>query len=115
MAKKQFQQYLSRRVMSPDGWTFFCRICGNYLPETEFYKSKQSDWGIDTKCKLHYTKKDKDDDGEMDYLKLGPLKEKDFIDAQKLLTSMGYEFGTDKTIHQQFTEKWEKLNYQKQK
>lgn len=105
MGKQQFQQYLSRRILTKDGWCFFCRICGTYLPETDFYKSKNSNWGIDTRCKLHYGKKETDDD--MDYLKLDPLKEKDFIDTQKLLQKMGYKFGTDKSIHEQFIEKWQ--------
>ena len=60
---------------------------------------------MDTRCKIHYTRKESDDG--MDYLKLDALKEKDFIEAQKLLQRMGYEFGTDKSIHQQFLDKWQ--------
>lgn len=105
MGKQEFQQYLSRRVLTKDGWSFFCRICGTYLPETDFYKSRSGNWGMDTRCKIHYTRKESDDG--MDYLKLDALKEKDFIEAQKLLQRMGYKFGTDKSIHQQFLDKWQ--------
>ncbi len=100
----EFERYLSRRMMDQQGyWLYFCRICGEYKPEGQFYKRESERFKIDTKCKIHYTKRDKDDDGEMDYLKLNPLKEEDFIGAQKLLMSMGYEYckGCD-PIHIQF-------------
>lgn len=109
MTKKQFQQYLSRRILGESGFMYFCRICGQYKPENDFYKSKEGGWGIDTKCKEHYTRKEENDDPEMDYLKLNPLKESDFIETQKLLESMGYDFSTGVSIHEQFLER-HKLN-----
>lgn len=109
MTKKQFQQYLSRRILGDNGFQYFCRICGEYKPENDFYKSKESIWKVDTKCKIHYTRKEKDDDPEMDYLKLNPLKENDFVETQKLLERMGYDFSTGESIHDQFLKK-HKLN-----
>lgn len=105
MTKKQFQQYLSRRILGDNGFQYFCRICGEYKPETDFYKSKESIWRIDTKCKIHYTRKETDEDDEMSYLKLNPLKENDFIETQKLLERMGYDFSTGESVHQQFMKK----------
>jgi len=103
--KKQFEQYLSRRIMTENGWAFFCRICGEYKPETNFYNSNKTKWGIDNKCKEHYTKKE-DDDKEMDYIKFNPLKETDFIESQKLLERMGYKFGPHQpSISEQFNKR----------
>ena len=102
---KQFEQHLSRRILTDSGWEFFCRICGQYKPETDFYNSTKTKWGIDTKCKEHYTRKESDDDGEMDYLKLNPIKESDFIETQKLLERLGYTFNGEESVHQQFMKK----------
>ncbi len=110
MGKKQFEQHLSRRVLTEEGWSFFCSICGCYLHESKFYKSKKTKWGIDNKCKEHYTRKEPDDDGEMDYLKLNPITESDFIETQKLLQRMGYKFGPDeKSVHDQFMDRHPEL------
>jgi hypothetical protein len=85
---------------------FFCRICGAFKSENDFYKSKKTKWGIDTKCKEHYTRKEPDDDGEMDYLKLNSITEQDFIDTQILLQKMGYKFGpNEKSVHEQFMDR----------
>lgn len=94
-------KYLNRRIWTDGGIMYFCRICGKYLPQDQFYKRKDSKWGLDSKCKLHYKKMEKeDDDAEMDYLKLSPLKESDFIHATELLQLLGYD--TTKNIHEQF-------------
>lgn len=101
MSKKQFEQYLSRRILGDNGFMYFCRICGEYKPESNFYKCKDSIWNLDTKCKIHYTRKEEDDD-DNSHLKLNPLKEQDFIDTQILLERMGYDFGCGLSVHQQF-------------
>jgi hypothetical protein len=102
----KFEKQLSRRILSEDGWMFFCRICGKYQPETDFYKKKDSKWGIDSKCKLHYQRNNKEDeDKSMEHLKLDPIKEEDFKNVQELLELMGYTFNGKKTIHEQFVEK----------
>ena len=46
-----------------------------------------------------------DDDPEMKYLKLDPLKEEDFKNTQELLTVLGYKFDNGITIHEQFCTK----------
>jgi hypothetical protein len=92
-------------MMTEDGWIYFCRNCGTYLPETNFYKSKTGPFKISTQCKLHYSKKDKNesDDIEMEYLKLDPIQDEDFQGVQRLLETLGYEFGVDiPSVHIQF-------------
>jgi len=102
----QIEKNLKRRMWREDGIYYFCRICGDYLHESNFYKSNKGFFKIDTKCKLHYTKKDKDDDGEMDYLKLNPLTDDDFKGAQRLLEQLGYKFDMDSPpVHIQFNQR----------
>lgn len=99
----EFDEYLNRRMLTDGGWIYFCRICGEYKPQTEFYKRKDTKFGFDTRCKLHFTKRDKDDDGNDSHLKLAPLKKSDFIGAQRLLESLGYRFGKNElSVYQQF-------------
>ncbi len=108
MGKEQINSNLRRRMMTEDGWIYFCRNCGTYLPETNFYKSKTGPFKISTQCKLHYSKKDKNesDDIEMEYLKLDPIQDEDFQGVQRLLETLGYEFGVDiPPVHIQFKTK----------
>jgi hypothetical protein len=103
--KKKFEDLLSRRIMGEQGWLFFCRLCGKYQPEEQFYKKKGGKWGLDSKCKIHYHRKDKDEDPEMDYLKLDPIREEDFKNTAELLCSLGYNFDNGISIHKQFCKK----------
>ena len=103
MGKEQINFNLRRRMMTEDGWKYFCRNCGTYLLETNFYKSKTGPFKISTQCKLHYSKKTKDESDEMDYLKLDPIQDEDFTGVQRLLESLGYKFGIDTPpVHIQF-------------
>lgn len=105
MGKEQINFNLRRRMMTEDGWIYFCRNCGTYLPETNFYKSKTGPFKISTQCKLHYSKKDKDEsnDIDMEYLKLDPIQDEDFQGVQRLLETLGYQFGVDiPPVHIQF-------------
>jgi hypothetical protein len=99
---KKFDNLLSRRILGETGWMFFCRLCGKYVAEEHFYKKKDSKWGLDSKCKLHYQRNSEDDDPEMKYLKLDPLKETDFKNTQELLSLLGYKFDNGISIHEQF-------------
>jgi hypothetical protein len=102
----EFDNYLKRRMLGSGGWTYFCRICGQYKLETEFYTRNSEPFRIDTKCKLHYTKKDKNDNGEMDHIKFNPLKQSDFVATQKFLETLGYKFGIgEEPVHIQFNKK----------
>jgi len=105
--KKEFESYLSRRMWTEDGVVYFCRICGDYLPEDQFYKRNDTPFKIDSRCKIHYSKKDPDDDGSMDYIKFDALTEDDFIDTQITLEKMGYKIGKEHpTVHEQFMIKY---------
>lgn len=104
MGKEQINFNLKRRMLNADGFFYyFCRNCGTYLPETNFYKSKTGPFKISTQCKLHYSKKTKDESDEMDYLKLDPIQDEDFQGVQRLLETLGYQFGVDiPPVHIQF-------------
>ena len=103
MGKEQINFNLRRRMLTDEGWKYFCRNCGTYLPETNFYKSKTGPFKISTQCKIHYSKKTKDDSDEMDYLKLDPLQDEDFQETQMMLERLGYKFGIDEPpVHIQF-------------
>jgi len=105
--KKEFEKYLSRRMWTEDGIVYFCRICGTYLPEDQFFRKNDTPFKVDSRCKIHYSKKEKDDDGDMDYFKLNSLTENDFINTQITLEKMGYKFGEGQpTVHQQFLTKY---------
>ena len=112
MNKKKFENLLSRRILGDSGWMFFCRLCGKYQPQENFYKKTNSKWGLDSKCKLHYERKDEDDDPEMAYLKLDTILEKDFKNTQEFLIALGYTFQSHMTIHEQFCIK-HKLKFNK--
>ena len=97
-------KYQSRRVLTARGWEFFCRICGDYQPESQFYKKKDSKWGLAHSCKIHSTRKG-DEDKDMEHIKFDPLKESDFVGAKKLLEALGYDTNSEKSVHQQFMER----------
>lgn len=102
----EFDKYLKRRMLTDEGWVYFCRICGTYKPVDDFYQSKTGPFRIDTKCKEHYTRREEGDKGDMDYLNLDPLKENHFYQSQILLQNLGYEIGPDKDpVHIQFNKK----------
>jgi len=77
--KKKFEELLSRRIMGEQGWEFFCRLCGKYQPEQQFYKKKGG--------------------------KLDPIREEDFKNTAELLCSLGYNFDNGISIHKQFCKK----------
>ena len=106
MGQEKIQTNLKRRMLTDSGWIYFCRICGEYKPEDNFYKSKTGPFKIDTRCKIHYEKKNKEESNEMDYLKLNPLSDNDFEGAQRLLETLGYKFGMEHPpIYEQFNTK----------
>ena len=92
MGTPHIQKYQNRRMMTQSGWTYFCSQCMDYKLETEFYKSKDTPFGITYKCKLHY-KKNEEADPEMEYLKLQPVTEQDYEETKSLLEKLGYKTG----------------------
>jgi hypothetical protein len=97
------ERYISRRYLNDDGvWYLFCRSCGKHRPEIEFYNKKNSPFGKDSRCKIHFNTKEPDDDGSMNHLKLNPLTEDDFKQTKEFLIKLGYSFDTEEPIHIQF-------------
>lgn len=100
------KQFLNRRIWDANnGVSYFCSICGAYKPEAQFYKSKRTKWGVDTKCKSHYTKRDVDRDKSNDHLKFNRLTESDFIGARHLLQRLGYDTSGSTSVYNQFINK----------
>lgn len=96
--------FLKRRIMGSDGtWHLFCRMCGEFKPETDFYNSKDTAWGKTHKCKLHYKEAKEPKDDEMDYIRLSPIRESDFEGVERLLKMLGYKIGPDELpVYKQF-------------
>lgn len=96
MVSKRIDSLLNRRFIGPDGnWFLFCRLCGEYKPESEFYNSKSGKFGKTYKCKQHYKKSDEPVDPEFNYLNLTPLTDNDFVQTENLLKRLGYKIGPD--------------------
>lgn len=94
-------ELINRRIWDKDkGLSYFCSVCGCYKPEREFYKRKNSKWNVEPRCKIHYTKKDKDEDPDNAHLKFSRITKQDFIGARELLQRLGYD--TTKDVHEQF-------------
>lgn len=106
MGQDKIQFHLKQRILTEEGWIYYCRICNKWYPEDNFYKSTKYRFGLNTKCKLHYNKKNEPIDKEMEYLKLNPIKDEDFIETQQFLEKLGYKFGEGElSVHEQFLKK----------
>ena len=81
--------------MTENGWVYFCRQCMVYKPESEFYKRKDSSFGIDYRCRIHRKPKSTERDKSMSYLKLHTLRDSDFTETEKVLKILGYEVCKD--------------------
>jgi len=93
MGNSKIQAYLKRRMLTDEGWVYFCSLCGDYKLETEFYKSKQNPFGLTYKCKIHYKKDKTPIDPTTEYIKLVNVTDSDFEQTQRLLEVLGYKFG----------------------
>lgn len=102
------KEYLDRRIWHKEhGVSYWCSICGEYKPESDFYKSKRTKWGVDRNCKEHYRLGK--EDRETAYLQFNNFKKSDFVNALALLQSLGYD--TSKNVHEQFMERYkDKIN-----
>lgn len=94
MTSDRINTLLHRRFIGPDGgWFLFCRLCGEYKPETEFYNSKSGKFGKTYKCKIHYQKSNEPVDADYNYLNLNKITDNDFIETENLLKRLGYKVG----------------------
>lgn len=97
------KEYLDRRIWHiENGLSYWCSICGEYKPESEFYKNKRTKWGVDRICKEHY--RNENEDRDTSHLKFSNIRQSDFNGAVKLLESMGYDVAKG-DIHQQFLQR----------
>lgn len=94
MGDTRIQRLQKRRIMSENGWLYFCSQCGDYKLEGEFYNSKSTPFGVTYKCKLHF-KYDEPADPKFDYLKLNPITDDDLDEAEKVLNHLGYKTGPE--------------------
>lgn len=88
-------EFLSRRMMTEEGWVYFCRQCMVYKPQSEFYRRTDSKFGIEERCKLHRKTKTDKSDPSTSYLKLNGVKDSDFVETENLLISLGYKICPD--------------------
>jgi hypothetical protein len=95
MGNSKTDRFLKRRMWREDGIYYFCTLCGDYKLETEFYNSKDTNFGKTYKCKLHYKKDQIKEEETNEYLRLSTLTDEDFAGAQRLLETLGYKFGAD--------------------
>jgi hypothetical protein len=82
-----------RRIMTKDGWIYYCRKCGVYKPESEFNKRRRARFGVNYFCREHKPETKSDHDPKMDYLKLQSVKQSDYYQRDELLRNLGYEVG----------------------
>jgi len=81
-------------MIGSDGlWYLFCRMCGDYKPEYEFYNSKDTPFGKTYKCKLHYQKDQPKSDPDTEYLKLSTITDDDLAQTELFLKTLGYTIG----------------------
>jgi hypothetical protein len=95
MGNKKIESFLNRRMLTDSGWNYFCRLCGEYKHESQFYNSKDTPFGKTYKCKVHYIKDKEPPDPEYDYLKMNPISDRDFVETERILKTLGYKIGPD--------------------
>jgi hypothetical protein len=93
MGSKKINSYLNRRIWREDGTYYFCRLCGDYKHENEFYNSKHTPFGKTYKCRIHYSKTGDAVDDESEHLKMNPITDSDFEGAETVLKNLGFTFG----------------------
>lgn len=94
MGNERIQRLQKRRILSDNGWLYFCNQCGDYKTEAEFYKSKSTPFGVTGKCRLHFKYEDPADP-EFEYLKLNPITDEDLDQTKIVLEKLGFKFGPD--------------------
>jgi hypothetical protein len=106
MGQDRLSRFQNRRLLTDQGWVYFCKLCGDYKPESEFYKNKAGHFGLTYKCREHYKKNPNAGDKTTDHLKLNKLTDEDFVETQKVLEKLGYEFGPGSLpVWEQFNKK----------
>jgi len=99
--RKRLQGFVEKRILTEEGWIYFCSDCNEYHDETKFYKQKDRPYGIMSTCS-HAKRglRDKNPDKTLSHLKFGNITEEDIEGTIDLLETLGYNtFGN---VHEQF-------------
>ena len=88
-----------------------CQHCKKELPVNEFWTIPTNPDGRDKRCKECRRKlvvKNKRDNGVIDVsrLRFDALVDEDYYQAYKFLERIGYDLESDKSIHEQFCDKY---------
>lgn len=91
--------------------TKVCQHCKEELPINQFWSIPANPDGKDKRCKEcrnKLVKKNRRDNGIIDVsrVRFTNLEEDDFYEAYKLLERLGYNLESDKSIHEQFCDKY---------
>jgi hypothetical protein len=103
------------RASVPPSELRMCKCCSENKPLSEFYRNSTYSNGYETRCKTCKKAgltipKDKlydiEDNSEAYQFKISHLTEEDYLDTYRTLQAIGYDIHSQKTIHQQFCEKY---------
>lgn len=106
--------YVQRRIMTENGWRYYCTECNDYHHYEEFYKAASRPFGIMSHCSekrrgRFIGKREKKDPNiekvDTSYFKLNKVTEEDIKNTLDLLNSIGYD--TTGNVHEQFIKKHE--------
>lgn len=89
----------------------YCSRCHDLKLETEFFKNKRFEDGLDYYCKtcrviVNRKKRHKPEDMDLSYIKISYARPKDYHDMYLMLEKMGYDLNSEKSIHEQFCDKY---------
>ena len=97
----------TKRIMSDEGWLYYCSQCEGYKPESEFNKDRNRPFNVYYICKDHrrenYREKNGEPDKDLEHLKLVFVSQSDYDEKDRFLEALGYDLSKD--IHQQFLER----------
>ena len=103
--KDRLLGYVKKRIMTDQGWQYFCEDCGDYHTIEHFYKNSSRPFGIFPTCnRLKENKEKSSRDYSMDYFRLNNVSEEDVLETLDLLERMGYD--TCGSVHKQFMQKY---------
>jgi len=105
--RERLTGYSKRRIMTDDGWKYFCADCNDFHPKSWFYLDQKKPFGVFPSCSRNKgagtTKKSEKSDVLTKHLKMQPISEDDIRIVLGFLTHLGYD--VDKGVHQQWMEK----------
>jgi hypothetical protein len=103
--------FVHKRIMTDDGWRYFCTECTEYHPYDAFYRAPGRPFGIFSTCgktkqanRAKRTKKDPTlENIDTSHLKLNKVSQDHIEETIDLLKLLGYD--TSGNVHEQFLKK----------